>query len=122
MGQSFAFSTCFGGIHHSFRLKFLFQCDFDTSAASMASSSTQPSSTETPNAEPPSNSIEPVPLEEMLTRKRKFDCATTPEAMGLEEYKDWILDPFEGSQQLIPPDAYEPAEIEPAQPVEPESN
>lgn len=74
----------------------------------MASSSSEP---------PQSNEPEPLEEEEPPAKKRKFQCVTNPEEMGLEEYKNWILDPTEESQQLIPPDTYEPAETE-----EPESN
>lgn len=74
----------------------------------MASSSSEPLQ---------SNEPEPLEKEEPPAKKRKFECVTNPEEMGLEEYKDWILDPTEDSQQLIPPDTYEPAE-----PEEPESN
>ena len=73
------------------------------------------SSTELPN----SNEPEPLEPEEPPAKKRK-EVTNPVGAHLLEEYKDWILDPYEDSQCLIPPDTYDP--VKPAEPEEPESN
>lgn len=46
-------------------------------------------------------------------KKRRSEYIKAPEEMMNPEYKDWILDYYEDSQVLVPPDTYVDIDVQP---------